>query len=233
MKRWRHVGRRVSHTNDTIRTNVLDIQLINLAVVFNVISSVSGNVVRVGLDAAEIVVSGVGLTVLATARTLSRLRVGLDVSLSTTLVVREDSMTLYGFDDGDERDVFQVLLSVSGIGPRLALAVLSVHAPEVLRRAVADEDIAALTKVPGIGKKGAARMLIELADRIGPPSDTTAAQKPAAAAKTSGHDDVVQALIGLGWNTKQAEAAVESVADPTVTSADLLKYALQELGKSS
>src|SRR5699024_6015819 len=123
--------------------------------------------------------------------------------LATSLVVREDSLTLFGFAEAEERDVFELLQTVSGVGPRLALAMLAVHTPDDLRRAVAAEDIKALTMVPGIGQKGARRILLELGDRLGPATDATPA---AAAAPASGtRTDVVTALTGLGWPAKSAE----------------------------
>lgn len=125
------------------------------------IASIQGTVLAVRLDSAVVAVRGVGLLVQATPTTLAGLRVGSAATLSTTLVVREDSLTLYGFADDDERDVFEVVQTVSGVGPRLALAMLAVHTPDGLRRAVADEDLAALQRVPGIGRKGAQRIVLE------------------------------------------------------------------------
>ena len=127
------------------------------------IASVHGTVLAVRLDAAVVEVGGVGLLVQATPTTLAGLRVGSTARLATSLVVREDSLTLFGFADADEREVFEVVQTVSGVGPRLALAMLAVHTPDGLRRAVAAEDLAALQRVPGIGRKGAQRIVLELA----------------------------------------------------------------------
>ena len=117
------------------------------------IASVRGTVLTVRLDAAVIEVGGVGMLVHATPTTLAGLRPGAAAQLATSLVVREDSLTLFGFADDDEREVFEVVQTVSGVGPRLALAMLAVHSPDGLRRAVAGEDLAALKRVPGIGHK--------------------------------------------------------------------------------
>lgn len=177
------------------------------------IASLTGTVAHIGLDRAVVDVGGVGYLVHATPTTLAGLRVGEAASVATSMVVREDSMTLYGFGDPDERDVFEVVQTVSGVGPRLALAMLAVHTPDALRRAVAGEDLAALTRVPGIGKKGAQRIVLELGDRLGAPSGVSPAETvPGAAAVVGDHSErVVEALAGLGWPAKQADDAVAKV----------------------
>lgn len=196
------------------------------------IAHVRGTVEHIGLDSAVIDVGGVGHRVHATPGTLATLRHGATVTLPTTLVVREDSMTLFGFTDADERDVFETLQTVSGVGPRLALAMLAVHTPDGLRQAVASEDHKALVKVPGIGDKGAKRIVLELGDRLGP----ALAGMPAAAAGAGqgSRTDVVAALTGLGWAVKQAEAATDEVLEGgTVDASDtgaVLRSALQLLG---
>jgi len=177
-----------------------------------VIASVSGTVRAVRLDAAVVEVGGVGMLVQATPATLAGLRVGASATLHTSLVVREDSLTLFGFADDDEREVFEVVQTVSGVGPRLALAMLAVHTPDVLRRAVVDEDLKALERVPGIGRKGAQRIVLELKDRIGAPVPV-AAGMPAPAAAGDRRDQVVEALVGLGWSAKVADDAVTGVLD--------------------
>ncbi|CAA9419060.1 MAG: RuvA, partial [uncultured Quadrisphaera sp.] len=134
------------------------------------IASVRGPVLALRLDAAVVDVGGVGMLVHATPSSLADLRPGTEATLHTSLVVREDSLTLYGFADDDERDVFEAVQTVSGVGPRLALAMLAVLSPEDLRRAVAGDDLTTLVKVPGIGRKGAQRMVLELGDRLGAPS---------------------------------------------------------------
>ncbi|CAL8977679.1 Holliday junction ATP-dependent DNA helicase RuvA [Cellulomonas sp. T2.31MG-18] len=201
------------------------------------IASIQGTVLAVRLDSAVLAVGGVGLLVQATPTTLAGLRVGSAATLSTTLVVREDSLTLYGFADDDERDVFEVVQTVSGVGPRLALAMLAVHTPDGLRRAVADEDLAALQRVPGIGRKGAQRIVLELGDRLGAPAvRATAAGPVAAAAPSDRRDQVVEALVGLGWQARTAQDAVASVLDGSTEPisaedvAGVLRAALRTLG---
>jgi Holliday junction DNA helicase RuvA len=202
-----------------------------------VIASVRGTVLAVRLDAAVVEVGGTGYLVQATPATLAGLRVGHEATLHTTMVVREDSLTLFGFADDDEREVFEVLQTVSGVGPRLALAMLAVHSPDGLRRAVAGEDLAALKRVPGIGHKGAQRIVLELADRRGAPAPSGAAGAASApAGPLDRRDQVVDALVGLGWNQKAALDAVTSVLDgsdePVGESevAGVLRAALRTLG---
>lgn len=200
------------------------------------IASIQGTVLAVRLDSAVVAVRGVGLLVQATPTTLAGLRVGSAATLSTTLVVREDSLTLYGFADDDERDVFEVVQTVSGVGPRLALAMLAVHTPDGLRRAVADEDLAALQRVPGIGRKGAQRIVLELGDRLGAPAVRAAAGPVPAAAPSDRRDQVVEALVGLGWQARTAQDAVASVLDGSTEPiaaedvAGVLRAALRTLG---
>lgn len=195
------------------------------------IAHVRGVVEHIGLDCAVIDVGGVGYLVQATPGTLATLRHGATVTLPTSMVVREDSMTLFAFTDADERDVFETLQTVSGVGPRLALAMLAVHTPDGLRQAVTAEDHKALVRVPGIGDKGAKRIVLELGDRLGPPLG--AGTQPAAA-DAGNRGDVVAALVGLGWPVRQAEAATDEVLETgTVDAADtggVLRSALQLLG---
>ncbi len=200
------------------------------------IAFVSGQVTAAGPDGAVVDVGGVGLSVQCTPATLASLRVGDRAHVPTSLVVREDSLTLYGFADDDERSVFELLQTASGVGPRLALAMLAVHPPNALRRAVATEDLAALTMVPGIGKKGAQRIVLELKDRLtGPIDDGAGAAVPAAAA-ASWRAQVHTGLVNLGWSAKDADAAVDAVAAdldgqdvPDVGT--LLKSALKKLSR--
>ena len=196
------------------------------------IASLRGTVQAVRLDSAVVEVGGVGLKVLATPTTLGSLRVGEPAELATSLVVREDSLTLFGFATDDERDAFEIVQTVSGIGPRLALAMLAVHSPDALRRAIATEDLTALCRVPGIGRRGAQRLVLDLAHRLGPPA--VAADTPPVAA-VDGHAEVCQALVGLGWSTRQAETAVAAVAEaePDADVAGLLRAALRHLGRST
>ena len=131
------------------------------------IAYVRGSVASVGAGSAVVDVGGIGLELQCAPGTLAELRVGHQATLAAALVVREDSMTLYGFADEDERAVFEVLQTVSGVGPRLAQALLGVHRPDALRRAVADEDVAALMRVPGVGRKGAAGFFQHIGDHCG------------------------------------------------------------------
>lgn len=192
------------------------------------IATVRGTVEAVGLDSVVVSVGGVGLLIRATPTTLAGLRPGAEARLSTSLVVREDSLTLFGFADDDERQVFETLQTVSGVGPRLALAALAVHPPDSLRAAVAGEDIAALTRVPGIGRKGAQRILLELGDKLGP---VQGGQAPAPVDATM--PEVVDALVQLGWSAKPAQEAVDAVlAEPDAARdvAAVLRTALRHLG---
>lgn len=178
------------------------------------IASVRGRVLAVRLDAAVVDVGGVGLLVQATPATLAALRVGEQADLATSLVVREEALTLFGFADADERDVFEQVQTVSGVGPRLALAMLAVHTPDGLRAAVAGQDLTALMRVPGIGRKGAQRIVLELTDRLGPVLGTAPAAPAGPAAVTTlpgWREQVVEALVGLGWSARQATDAVEVV----------------------
>lgn len=197
------------------------------------ISSVRGVVLSAGLDSVVIDVGGVGLLLHTTAATAASLRWGVEAVLSTTLVVREESLTLYGFADEDERAVFNLVQTVSGVGPRLALSMLAIHTPDGLRRAVSGGDLAALTKVPGIGKKGAERIVLELRDKIGMPSDPlSSATARTAAAEWAGQ--VRDALVGLGWSLRQAEDTVEAIRPEAGDGSDvsaLLRAALRELGR--
>lgn len=201
------------------------------------ITSVRGTVLHVGLDRVVVEVGGVGLLVHVTPTTAAGLRPGVEAALATSLVVREDSLTLYGFADAEGREVFETVQTVSGVGPRLALAMLAVHSPDGIRLALATGDVAALTKVPGIGKKGAERLVLELRDTMGMPAGQ--ARAPAATpGPPAWHAQVQQALVGLGWSVKQADDAVAAVAgEPTAATgtADvsaLLRAALQRLARS-
>jgi holliday junction DNA helicase RuvA len=177
------------------------------------IAHLNGTVAAVGLDGAVIEVGGVGLRVQCTPDTLAHLKPGEPARVATSLVVREDSLTLFGFGTDDERNVFELLQTASGIGPRIALAMLAVHSPDALRRAVAMEDIKALTMVPGIGTKGAQRIVLEMKDRLGAPSDAAAVggTAPARRAAASWRDQVTTGLMNLGWSARDAEAAVTAV----------------------
>ncbi|MGW1377205.1 Holliday junction branch migration protein RuvA [Streptomyces sp. NPDC002446] len=203
------------------------------------IAFVSGPVAALAPDTAVVEVGGIGMAVQCTPTTLAALRIGQPAKLATSLVVREDSLTLYGFSDDDERQTFELLQTASGVGPRLAQAMLAVHSPDALRRAVATGDEKALTAVPGIGKKGAQKLLLELKDRLGEPVGSGPA---VGSAVTAGWRDQLQAaLIGLGYATREADEAVTAVA-PQAEAAlaaggapqvpQLLKAALQTLNRA-
>jgi Holliday junction DNA helicase RuvA len=200
-----------------------------------VIASLAGTVAHVTLDRAVLDVQGVGYLVHATPATLAGLRVGERAHLHTSLVVREDSMTLYAFAEPAEREVFETAQSVSGVGPRIALAMLAVLTPDALRRAVDGEDTATLQRVPGIGAKSAQRIVLELSGKLGAPAGDGAAGVPRAV--TDHRGQVVDALVGLGWSAKVADDAVGKVLAETgaeaVQTADVpatLRSALRVLG---
>ncbi len=194
------------------------------------IASVRGEVLEIALDHAVIEAAGVGYKIMATPSTLATLRRGAEARLITAMIVREDSQTLYGFAEGNARDLFLTLLGVSGVGPKIALATLAVYDAAALRQALADGDVAALTRVPGIGKRGAERLVLELRDKIG----TTPGGGGAAPAGPLGiRGPVVEALVGLGFAAKQAEEACDKVLanDPEATTSSALRAALSMLGK--
>ena len=180
------------------------------------IAHVDGTVSSVAPDGAVIDVGGVGLLVQCTPGTLAGLRTGERARVATSLVVREDALTLYGFAAEDERNTFELLQTASGVGPRLALAMLAVFSPAALRRAVAAEDLAALTMVPGIGRKGAQRIVLELAGRLGSPGDVPvsgpgAAGRGGGARAASWRDQVRAGLVSLGWQAREADEAIAAV----------------------
>lgn len=197
------------------------------------IASLAGIVAVVGLDHVVVEVGGVGLLVHTTPATAAALRPGADARLATSLVVREDSLTLFGFGTAAERDLFEVVQTVSGVGPRLALAMIAVHAPDPLRAAISGGDVVALTKVPGIGKKGAERIVLELKDKVGAPADPAGVAPTSSASLSADEDQVVEALVGLGWNARQATDAVAKVTDeaPGLDVAGTLRAALRRLGR--
>jgi len=201
-----------------------------------VIASVRGPVGHVGLDHVVVEVGGVGMLVHTTPATASACRRGSEASLATSLVVREDSLTLYGFSAPAERDMFEVLQTVSGVGPRLALAMLSVMGPDQLAVALSSGDTKALTTIPGIGAKSAERLVLELRDKVGAVrgGGTTPAGGPSTGVggREPWRGQVTEALVGLGWSAKQAGDAVERVAASAPADADIAAYlrlALREL----
>jgi len=200
------------------------------------ISFLRGTVAHVGLSAAVIDLNGAGMSVNATPQTLSRLRTGEEGKLFTSLIVREDSLTLFGFATDDEREVFDVLLSVSGVGPRLALAVLAVHEPEAIRVAAHTSDSKTFTTVPGIGPKVAGRIVLELAGKL-VPHGTAGAAGVSTPAEAAWKPQVVAAMTSLGWSEKDAGASIEKALadDPEVefrgNVAEILRTTLRWLGQ--
>ena len=192
------------------------------------IAALRGNVLSIEPTAAVIEAGGVGYAVQATPATLAGLRVGQEAFVHTSLVVREDSMTLFGFADADEREVFDVLQTVSGVGPKLALTILATLTPDQLRQAVANADIAALTRVSGVGKKGAQRLVLEIGAKLGPRRGGDF-EAPSSNARSG---DVVAALVGLGLSERDAESAFSQVekATPEAEVPELLRASLKILG---
>jgi Holliday junction DNA helicase RuvA len=197
-------------------------------------------VAAVGPDGAVIEVGGVGLTISCSPATLARLRVGEPARLATSLVVREDSLTLFGFADDDERSLFELLQTANGVGPKLAQTILGVHAPREIRRAIATNDLPALIQVPGIGRKGAERIVLELRDRIGSidsASDATFTGGGVTAV-APWRDQLGHALSGLGFSAREAAEATEVLAAELAASGDpadlaaLLRRSIQLLGRS-
>jgi holliday junction DNA helicase RuvA len=206
------------------------------------IAHLRGTVAAVAPDGAVIEVGGVGMRVQCTPGTLATLKLGDLAQVATSLVVREDSLTLYGFGSEDERNVFELLQTASGVGPRLALAMLAVHSPDALRRAVSTEDLGALTMVPGIGKKGAERIVLELRDRLGPPGESAAAGLPGTRPQQGAQwrDQVQSGLVNLGWAARDADLAIAALEEDgtigaangeTVDVASVLRAALRKLSK--
>jgi holliday junction DNA helicase RuvA len=205
------------------------------------IAHLRGTVAGVAPDGAVIEVGGVGMRVQCTPGTLATLKPGEPAQVATSLVVREDSLTLYGFTSDDERNVFELLQTASGVGPRLALAMLAVHAPDALRRAVSTEDLGALTMVPGIGRKGAQRIVLEMKDRLGPPGESGDGLPLRAARRASSWRDQVQSgLVNLGWPAREADLAIAALEDEGVIGgsdgdavdvATVLRAALRKLSK--
>jgi holliday junction DNA helicase RuvA len=199
------------------------------------IAFVRGPIAAVTLTSAVLEVGGVGLELLCTPNTLATLRTGQVATLPTSMVVREESLTLFGFLDEDEKSVFELLQTASGVGPKLAQAMLAVLRPDDLRRSVAAEDVKTLTRVPGIGQKVAQRIILELGDRLGSPMGAGVASGRAPAAAQTWRDQVHQGLVGLGWPPREADRAVDVVADQAGDAPDvgaLLRAALQTLSRA-
>jgi holliday junction DNA helicase RuvA len=210
------------------------------------ISHLAGTVAAISPEGAVIEVGGVGLLVQCTPGTLATLRTGERARVATSLVVREEALTLFGFTTDDERDVFELLQTASGVGPRLALAMLAVFTPDALRRAVATEDVTGLTRVPGIGRKGAQRIVLELAGRLGAPGTGSAAAANGTVPSRLGgpapwREQVRAGLVNLGWQARDADQAIAAVeadlaGDPAAAAeadaATILRAALRKLSRT-
>ena len=196
------------------------------------ISILRGIVASVGLDHIDVVVGGIGFRVHVTPAFAQGTARDEEITVYTSMIVREDSMTLYGFESCDERDVFTTLMSVSGIGPKIALAALAVLRPDDLRRAVRDQDLATLQRIPGVGKKSAQRMALEIGDKLGTPAALPGAEATPAPAPSQDTvaSEVSAALVGLGWSEAQATKAIEKLAGSGLGASDMLRAALVSLG---
>lgn len=203
------------------------------------ISQLTGTPAALGPDWAVIDVNGVGFKVSCTPRTASALRPGNPCTLATTLIVREDAMMLFGFADVRERQTFETLQLASGVGPKLALAAISVLSPAEIVAAIQNDSVAVLTKVPGIGRKGAEKIIVELRDRVGAlAADLDTSDQPSRQVATDPwREQVSSGLQSLGWSSKDADAAVEKIAplvseDPQISLGSLMKAALQSLARA-
>ena len=203
------------------------------------ISFLRGTVHATGPDRVVVDIGPLGIEAVCTPATALSMRIGDRVELVTSLVIREDAWTVFAFGDADERAVFERVQTVSGIGPRIALALLATLSPDEIRAAVATDDIARLVKVPGIGRKGAGRLVLELKDRLGP----AGAQVPGSVSAPTGGwaDSVTAGLVSLGWSMKEAEQAVQAIGPDAEAQVDadgradvgaLLKLALRSLDRS-
>lgn len=200
------------------------------------ISHLTGTVTAVGATQVVLDVNGFGMLCLCPPATCAAVRLDQTTTLHTSMVVREDSMTLYGFDDADARDCFELVQSASGIGPKIAQAVVSVMSPDELRNAILTENLVALCKVPGIGRKGAQKMVIELKDKVNALGAVSTPVAPTAGAVPQWRERVSEGLQGLGWSAKDAEAACDNVShladeDPGVGIAALMRAALASLAR--
>ena len=195
------------------------------------IAQLTGTVRQLTTEKVILEVGGVGYLLSITPRTSSQVTMGAVISLSTSLVVREDSMTLFGFLDAKDRDTYEILQTVSGIGPKVALAITGAMTPDGLAQAIASEDVAAIEKVPGIGKKGAQRLILELKGKL-----VSSSNSPQISSHSAIRDQLLAALTGLGFSSKESDIAINAVLahlaedgrDPSVLDvAELLKLTLQ------
>lgn len=201
------------------------------------IAQLTGVCVKAGATTCVLDVGGVGYLLHVTPATAAGLRLGERATLATSLLVRQDAVTLFGFASESEREAFELVQSASGVGPKLALSVVSVLSPDELRRAVQSEDLARLCAVPGIGRKGAQKIVIELKDKVAVLADPDA---PEPTVSSTGDKDwrlpVSEGLQGLGWSARDAETACDNVAhlvedNQEIGVAQLLRAALNSLAR--
>jgi Holliday junction DNA helicase RuvA len=190
-----------------------------------VIASISGNVTHVGLGDLIVEANGVGYSVFVTTNFALEVRVGSEVSLRTAHIVREDSQSLYGFSNAEELGAFNLLCSVTGVGPKSALAVMGTLGVDGLAQAVAGADDSMFRSVSGIGPKTAKLIVLSLTGKL---SLSGSQSNPSSTSETN----VVAALIGLGYSERSAKKAVEETSEPKMTEADLLRGALSQLANA-
>lgn len=199
------------------------------------IQQLTGTVIAAGPTSVVLDLNGFGLKALCTPDTAAGVRLGEPTTLHTSLVVREDSLTLYAFAEAESRDCFELALGASGVGPKIAQAMMSVLTPDEFRTAILGEDHRRIATVPGIGAKTAQKIVLELRDKVAALGPVTAGPmggpRPAA---PQWRDQVADGLQGLGWSAKDAEAAcdrVEGLAETETNIATLMRAALQTLAK--
>lgn len=194
------------------------------------IAQLTGTVASTDLESVVLLVGGIGFSVRVAPALSQSLTPGEETTIHTSLIVREDSLSLVGFETPDEREVFTVLQTVSGIGPRIALAALAVLTPNELRRAVRDQDLTTLQRIPGVGKKSAQRMALEIGDKLGVPAALEGIRESAPASSGAVEAEVRAALVSLGWSDAQAGGALDALGGQGLGASDLLRAALMRLG---
>lgn len=199
------------------------------------IGYVRGRVTHLFNDACYVDVHGVGYRVHIPVTTRQTLSEGLETTLFTYTNVREDAIQLYGFSTQEEYDLFILLISVSGIGPKVGLGILSGMTPEAFKLAILNGQVTSLTKLPGIGKKSAERLVLELKDKLSKMTsikvDSRAVIEPIGVAQTGIAGEAIEALVALGYSQEDVSAIVDSLNDGHLDAPDLIKAALKELGK--
>ena len=201
------------------------------------IASVSGIVSRIQTDTVVVLVGGVGLLLHVTPDVINGSRIGDELTLFTSLIVREESLTLYGFISSESQDVFELLQNASGIGPKTALAALTVHPPEAIRKAILEEDFKSLEMIPGVGRKSAQKLVIELTDRVKTAFLSNSVVRPNLVG-APWKNQIHAAMVGLGFAPKEIAAAIEQAEQAlqrqeveTEDVSELLKIALRSRGR--